>query len=266
MDLLDLIDEAAGLMPRKKMLLLDEERVTIIGDIHADLDALKIIEKNIIGTAVFLGDYADRGEQPVECYEKILKLFVEGRAVLLRGNHESTGVYPHDLPYQLRERFGTDDVYEALVRLWNKMPISALVEGEMWLAHGGVPTKKCRIDTEGIKFVEILKPDEYRMLEIMWNDPWEKKECGENFRRGVMYFYGKNASDILLSELGVKVIVRSHEPQKVLRVEQDGRVVTVGSCANPYSLLEFAILQVDFGKSFRNGWDLAGKYGRRFNL
>ncbi len=266
MDLLDLIDEAASLMPKEKMLILDEERITVVGDVHADLEALQIIERSIEGLAVFLGDYADRGERPVECYERILRMFVDGRAILLRGNHESTGVYPHQLPYQLREIFGTDEVYEALVKLWNKMPVSALIEGEIWLAHGGVPTKKCRIDYEGIKFSEISKPDDYTMLEIMWNDPWEREECGENFRRGVMYFYGKRASEILLSELGVKAIVRSHEPQKVLRVEQDGMVVTVGSCANPYSITRFAVLQIDFSKGFRDGLDLAERFGRRFNL
>ncbi len=266
MDLLDLIDEAASLMPKERMLILEEEKITVVGDVHADLEALQIIERSIKGLAVFLGDYADRGEQPVECYERILRMFVDGKAILLRGNHESTGVYPHQLPYQLREVFETDEVYEALIRLWNKMPVSALIEGEIWLAHGGVPTKRCQIDYEGIEFSEISKPDEYTMLEIMWNDPWEKRECGENFRRGVMYFYGKRASEMLLSELDVKVIVRSHEPQKVLKVEQDGMVVTVGSCANPYSITEFAILQIDFTKGFGDGWDLVGKFGRRFNL
>lgn len=268
MHLAELIDEAIGLMPKERMVSLDEEKITVVGDTHADVEALELIEKNIQGYAVFLGDYADRGDYPVECYTRILKLFIDGKALLLRGNHESTEVYPHELPYQLQERYGDEgrEIYGLLEKLWDRMPVSAIVEGELWLAHGGVPTKKCRIDKEGLRFSEISKPDDYTALEIMWNDPWERNECGENYNRGVMYFYGKKASDELLSELNVKVIIRSHEPMKVLKVEQDGRVVTVGSCSHPYSLDEFAILKIDLTKSFKDGWDIARKFGIRFSI
>lgn len=267
MYLTDLIDESITLMPKEKMVFIDKQKLTVIGDVHADIEALRIIEKSIEGFAIFLGDYADRGEYPVECYEKILKMFVEGKALLLRGNHESIEVYPHDLPYQL-QRYGEEwkEIYESLQKLWDKMPVSAIVEGEVWFAHGGVPTKRCRIDVEGISFSEVSKPDNHTMLEIMWNDPWEREKCGENYNRGVMYFYGTIASEILTSELNVKVIVRSHEPKKVLRVEQNGMVVTLGSCANPYFMSDFAILQIDFERGFRNGFDLARKFGRILSI
>ncbi|MEM4945379.1 MAG: hypothetical protein QXU31_03615, partial [Archaeoglobaceae archaeon] len=67
MDLLELIDEAKKLM-RGKMLELNEKRCTIIGDLHADLEALDLIEEIIAGKAIFLGDYADRGDEPLEVY------------------------------------------------------------------------------------------------------------------------------------------------------------------------------------------------------
>ncbi len=251
MDLLELIDDATEIMPEERMVVVDAETITIVGDVHADIEALKIIEREIEGLAVFLGDYADRGDYPVECYEKILRLFLDGKALLLRGNHESTGVYPHQLPYQLREKFGEqgEEVYESLIKMWNKMPFSAIVEGRLWMAHGGVPTKQCRIHAEGISRREIEHPDDLTALEIMWNDPWERRECGENYNRGVMYFFGTEATDMLLEELGVKVVVRAHEPKKVLRAEQGGRVVTVGSCAFPYSISEFALLKLTFPTS-----------------
>jgi hypothetical protein len=268
MDFIELVDEAAGQMPRERMVVLRDEKLTVFGDVHADLETFKLLEKNIVGKAVFLGDYADRGEYPVEVYTRVLDLFLEGKAILLRGNHENTGVYPHELPYQLRERFGSDaeDVYSALQRLWKKMPVSALIEGEAWLAHGGAPTKNCRIDEEGIEYGEIAKPDDYTMLEIMWNDPWEKEESGENYRRGVMYFFGKKATKHLLSALDVRVVIRSHEPKKVLRVEQDGMVVTIGSCALPYGIDEAALLKIDLGERFKNGYDLVRKFGYVFTI
>ncbi|MDI3496753.1 metallophosphoesterase family protein [Archaeoglobus sp.] len=268
MDLLELIDDAAAMMPKERMVVVEEDVITVVGDVHADIEALRKIEREIEGLAIFLGDYADRGDYPVECYEKVLRLFLEGKALLLRGNHESTGVYPHQLPYQLREKFGErgEEVYESLIRMWNKMPLSAIVEGEIWMAHGGVPTKQCRIHAEGISRKEIKQPDDITALEIMWNDPWEREECGENYNRGVMYFFGKKNSEMLLKELGVKVIIRAHEPQKVLKAEQDGRVVTIGSCALPYSISEFALLKIDFSRGFKNGVDLIRKFGSIYNV
>lgn len=264
-DLMELIDDAIGLMPGTKMLHIHDRQLTVIGDVHADFETFKLVQKKIEGTAVFLGDYADRGSFPVETYFKVLQLFIEGKAVLLRGNHESTGVFPHELPYQLKELGdGSEDVYIALQRLWEKMPLSAIVENQLWLVHGGVPTKGCRIDDEGIEFREVAKPDEYTILEMLWNDPWEKQECGENYRRGVMYFFGKKATRSLLEALDVRVVVRSHEPFKVLKVEQDGMVVTLGTSPLPYGLSEAAILKIEVDKGISDGYDLVRKFGYVF--
>ena len=267
-DLMELIDDAAALMPGAKMLHIHDRRLTIIGDVHADFETFKLIQKEIEGTAVFLGDYADRGSFPIETYSEVLRLFVEGRAVLLRGNHESTGVFPHELPYQLREVLGdeSEELYRALQRLWERMPVSALVENEFWLVHGGVPTKGCRIDEEGIEFREVARPDEHMILEMLWNDPWERQECGENYRRGVMYFFGKKATEALLDALDVRVVVRAHEPFKVLKVEQDGMVVTLGTSPVPYGLSEAAILKIELDKGITDGYDLVRRFGYVFSV
>ncbi len=266
MHLIEVIDDVISSMPKRKLVEIDEEKITVIGDLHADYDALRKILREIEGHAVFLGDYADRGDYPVEVYRDVFGLFLDGKATLLRGNHESTQVYPHDLPYKLEMRMGEDGrgVYEALNDLWEKMPVSA-VASDIWLVHGGVPTKKCRVDYEGIELSEIKNPDAETALEMMWNDPWEMEQCGENYHRGVFYFFGKRATNYLLDALGVRVVIRSHEPYKVLKVEQGGMVVTVGSCAQPYGLSEFAVLKIDFGVGFRDGFDLARKFGVVFS-
>ncbi len=268
MDFLELIDSATSILSGKKTVFLEPRgRITVVGDVHADATTFNIVKRKISGKAVFLGDYGDRGDEPVEVYTEILKMLLDDEAILLRGNHESAGVYPHELPGQLRGIFGeeAEEIERALMKFWEKLPVSAVVDGELWLAHGGVPTKKCRVDEEGIEAREVLKPDEYTSLEIMWNDPWEKERCGDNYIRGVMYFYGKIATRALLNALDVKVVVRSHEPQKVLKVEQDGMVVTVGSCAVPYESSKAAVIKIDFSKKFRNGYDLA-RFGEVFEV
>lgn len=258
MHLLEMIDEAKSLM-NKKMLEIEEKVCTIIGDIHADIEALEIVEREIEKRAIFLGDYADRGDYPLEVYEKILSMFLEGRAFLLRGNHESENVYPHELPFQLSAYENGEEIYEALISLWEKMPISAILNGEIFLVHGGVPC------TEISRRV-LKDPDEETSLQMMWNDPWEREECGENIKRGFMFFFGKKATKKLFDTFGVRVVVRSHEPYKVLKVEQNGMVVTVGSCANPYGLANFAIIKFEAEKGFKDGYDFVRKFGYEFSL
>lgn len=257
MDILELIDDAKILM-KDKFVELNESECTIIGDIHADLEALDLIEERIVGKAIFLGDYADRGDEPLEVYERILKMFVEDKAVLLKGNHETEDVYPHELPWQLNSYEDGEEIYRSLVELWDRMPYSAILNDEIWLAHGGVP---CRSDLS-----KIRNPDVDLALEILWNDPWEREECGENFKRGIMFFFGKKATRNLFEKIGVRLVVRSHEPYKVLKVEQGGMVVTLGSCANPYGLANFAILRVDSEKKWKNGYDFVEKFGVGLSL
>ena len=108
MDLKELIDEAIGLMPRERMVVVDESVFTIVGDLHADLETFNIIKKKFEGRVIFLGDYADRGMYPAEVYSEVLKMFIEDRAIVLRGNHESREVFPHDLPYYLEISLGED--------------------------------------------------------------------------------------------------------------------------------------------------------------
>lgn len=258
MDLIEMIDEAKDLMG-EKTLEIEEKVCTIIGDIHADIEALEIVEREIEGKAIFLGDYADRGDYPLEVYEKILSMFLEGKAFLLRGNHESEDVYPHELPFQLSAYENGEEIYEALKNLWETMPISAILNGEIFLVHGGVPCVEVN--------KKILRhPDEDTSLQMMWNDPWEREECGENYRRGFMFFFGKKATRRLFETLGVRIVIRSHEPYKVLKVEQDGMVVTVGSCANPYGLANFAILKFEADKGFKDGYNFVRRFGYEFSI
>ncbi len=265
MDLPELIDDAISSFPKKNFCEIDNNSITIVGDTHADYSALEKILKESKGKIVFLGDYADRGDEPVKVYEKVLQLYLEEKAILLRGNHETTNVYPHELPYMLKKIFGSDEVYKKLQELWEKLPVFAIAN-DIFLVHGGVPTKGCRIDEEGVKFSELKRLDRSIMLEMMWNDPWERDRCGENHNRGVFFFFGKKATKIFLDEVGCRFIVRSHEPYKVLKVEQNGMVVTVGSCAKPYGLQEFAALFVDFNEPYRDCYEFVEKFGKKFKL
>jgi hypothetical protein len=263
-DFLEEVDKLLESLPLKeKCVRIEEKKFAVIGDLHADFASLNYILNRVKEKLVFLGDYADRGNEAVEVYYHIMKKVNEDGGVLLRGNHESDLATPHELPSQLYQYFGSDEVYLKLKKLWEALPISALAS-DYWFVHGGVPTKNGKIDVEGIKADEILNPSEETILEMMWNDPWEKEKCSYSFR-GIGMLFGRKATKELLKALDVKVVIRSHEPMKILKVEQDGMVVTVGSCIKPYRLNKAAFLRID-DRSVKNGYEVVENFGYIFSI
>ena len=260
-DFLEEIDRAISKLSGKKFVRINFKKAAVIGDTHGDLPALKSIlelTKKVDGM-IFLGDYGDRGDYGVSSYYEILKLFNERDVILLRGNHESDAVIPHELPEQLVSYFGSEEPLNRLRKLWDRLPISAGSD-EYWFVHGGVPTggKDYR---EDFSEKDLLNPSDEDAVEMLWNDPWEKEENGHNYSRGVMYFFGKRTTRAFLENLGFKVIIRSHQPDKVLLDEQDGMVVTVGSCMQPYGLSKAAFLRIDFTQPVKNGTEVVKRFG-----
>ena len=261
-DFLEEVDKAISNLSGKKFVRINFRNAAVIGDTHGDLPSLKSILELCRGVEgiIFLGDYGDRGIYGVSTYYEILKLFNEGEnVVLLKGNHESDAVIPHELPEQLISYFGSEEPLNRLRKLWDKLPISAGSE-DYWFVHGGVPTggKESREDfTEK----DVINPSDEDAIEMLWNDPWEKEENGHNYLRGVMYFFGKRTTRAFLENLGFKVIIRSHQPDKVLLAEQDGLVITVGSCMHPYGLSKAALLRIDFTEAIKDGNEVVKRFG-----
>ena len=253
--MIELIDDALKIGKRKYIEVWDS-RYSILGDIHGDIESLERILKLAYRPAIFLGDYGDRGERQIEVYERILKGYIDGEFILLRGNHETTSAFPHDLPYRLRRFDNWEDVYEELKKFWENLPWFALIGGSVFAAHGGIYTKGCRIVEEGINLRELMHDEAF--LEMIWNDPWEKEGCDYNFERGTGYFFGKKATKKFLDDLDLKAVVRGHQPYKVLKAEQNGMVVTVGS-TGVYGT-NYAFLNVD--GDIENGFQIVGRYGR----
>jgi len=252
--MLELIDDALN-MGRKKVLEINEQRFSIVGDIHGDYISLNRILKKAYRPVIFLGDYGDRGSKQVDVYRCVLEGYLSGEFILIRGNHETTTAFPHDLPHRLRELDNWEDVYNKLQQFWENLPWCGLINEEIFAVHGGIFTKECRIVDDGIEFHELKSEDAF--VEMTWNDPWERDGCEYNFERGIGFIFGRNATERFLSDIGLKVVVRSHQPYKVLKVEQNGMVITVGS-TGVYGT-DVAFLNID--GDARNGYEMVRKYG-----
>jgi len=122
-----------------------EGRYVAVGDLHGDYKTLQQLLREWEGPYLFLGDYVDRGDNGLEVVTEVFRLFVEGKAVALRGNHESPtmnidGGFLDELCDKLgRGRCGA--VYREFEKTFARLPLAALVNGRFVALHGGIPLR-----------------------------------------------------------------------------------------------------------------------------
>ncbi|WOL04218.1 serine/threonine-protein phosphatase PP2A catalytic subunit isoform X3 [Canna indica] len=143
--------EVRVLCEKAKEVLMEENNVqpvkspvTICGDIHGQFHDLaelfRIGGKCPDTNYLFMGDYVDRGYYSVETVTLLvaLKVRYSHRITILRGNHESrqiTQVYGfYD---ECLRKYGNANVWKMFTDLFDYLPLTALVESEIFCLHGG---------------------------------------------------------------------------------------------------------------------------------
>ncbi len=178
------------------LLRITTNKAVVIGDLHGDVNTLlRIIERFPPDNWMYimLGDYVDRGEHQIETLYLALRLFLEHKAVLLRGgNHESPLTnYEYGFYMELLRKFGPydgDSIYDRLKELFSQMPVSAILNDKYFLVHGGLPINNISIDN----IAKLPKPDEIPNNEVtfqlLWNDPSDNVKYYEpNIIRGARH-------------------------------------------------------------------------------
>ena len=133
------------------------EKVVIIGDIHSCAEPLKEVLKDFNEETlyIFVGDYFDRGIQPVETFNIMLDLLEKPNVILIEGNHEEksmkkfiydeekyTKSFEETTLLPLLKEYDVDYVRASLKKIYKKLRQCFAFEfrGKKFLCtHGGLP-------------------------------------------------------------------------------------------------------------------------------
>ena len=98
---------------------------------------------------IFIGDFVDRGYNSIETFELLMcyKLKYPSHVTLLRGNHESREITrTYGFLDEIMRKYGNQNPWHYFMEVFDTIPISALIEGEVLCIHGGLSPDISRID------------------------------------------------------------------------------------------------------------------------
>ena len=245
----------------------------VIGDLHGDLESLITILKSSgfmqkmtqrkDATLIFLGDYGDRGAYSAEVYYAVLKLklaFPE-QTVLLRGNHEGPEdliASPHDLPMQFQFRFKENwrTAYAKARELFAYLYTALLVEERCLMVHGGLSPNIKSI--QDLAYANVAHPEQEFLEDLLWSDPNDIVKEVLYSTRGAGKLFGKSVTEKVLRKIGVKILIRGHEPcEEGFKINHNGKVLTLFSRKGaPYFNAYGAYLHLSLSGQFENATQL----------
>jgi serine/threonine-protein phosphatase 5 len=217
--------------------------VVVVGDTHGQFhDACRMFE--IAGTPseeriyIFNGDFVDRGAWGIETLALfcLWKLALPNRVFLLRGNHETvTCAFLYGFKGELEAKYGKaghKNVFAACKKLFAVLPLSALINKQTLVLHGGLFRKqpsrgtgknKRKLDECVVGSLDDLRkaskggldPDgsgaSRLAADVQWSDPTTTPGFLENHTRGIGMTFGPEITEKFLRDNKLKLILRSHE-------------------------------------------------------
>mmetsp|Transcript_22838 Transcript_22838/g.25794 ORF Transcript_22838/g.25794 Transcript_22838/m.25794 type:complete len:289 (-) Transcript_22838:605-1471(-) len=247
MDCKALAENDVKLLCEKAKEILQEEQnvqpvrcpVTVCGDIHGQF--YDLMELFRIGGVppdtnyLLMGDYVDRGFYSVETVTLlvVLKVRFRDRVTILRGNHESrqiTQVYGfYD---ECLRKYGNANVWKYFTELFDYLPLTAIVENQIFCLHGGLSPSIESLDH--IRQLDRVQevPHEGPMCDLLWSDPDDRYGYGIS-PRGAGFTFGQDISDQFNHTNNLNLISRAHQlVMEGYNWSHDKNVVTIFSAPN----------------------------------
>jgi hypothetical protein len=187
--------------------LPDDRPIVYIGDTHGDVDATKRVFSRFSPPAyvlVFLGDAVDRGPDS----EANLDLIVAAKVAhpeavhLLMGNHEAWSIAPF-APADFWHRLPAAAA-DAIATVLARLPYAAWHPSAVLAVHGALPDIGARSE------IARLPTGSPAWRAITWGD-WIPPE-GSHVPLPGRPVFDQDAFEARARKLGVRVLVRSHQP------------------------------------------------------
>ncbi|KAH0795996.1 Serine/threonine-protein phosphatase PP1 [Histomonas meleagridis] len=217
--ILDLIETTSNVLMNEPPVLKLEGRFTVVGDLHGNcLSLVYILNKYGLPpdtSYLFLGDYVDRGNHSCELLILLysLKALFPNNIYLLRGNHEFLSVCSqYGFSSECCKKFN-EHVFLSFVQSFQFLPISAIVNNQIFCVHGGISEQiKSFDDINKISKVQIENPNlDSIESDLLWSDPSiDVDEYGVSIR-GVGHVFGAEALDNFLKICNFTRVIRAHE-------------------------------------------------------
>ncbi len=217
-----------------------EGKVTVVGDIHGQLEDLLLIledagepsENNLF---IFNGDFVDRGANSCEVISILFALYAAfpGCVYLNRGNHEDTFIcQQYGFQEEVVHKYDLETFF-MFGETFKHLPLFSVVSDSVFVVHGGlfcdanatlkdleqinrlnfeaVPPEKFPGNTVG-KSDEVYREELLKQFQrdALWSDPRSENGLAAN-HRGAGVTFGPDHAATFMSSNKLSMVIRSHE-------------------------------------------------------
>ncbi|KAF8109799.1 hypothetical protein N665_0091s0028 [Sinapis alba] len=230
-EIADLCDSAERIFSSEPTVLQLRAPIKIFGDLHGQFgDLMRLFDEyGSPSTAgdisyidyLFLGDYVDRGQHSLETITLLLALKVEYQhnVHLIRGNHEAADINAlFGFRIECIERLGERDgiwVWHRINRLFNWLPLAALIEKKIICMHGGIGRSINHVEQiENIQRPITMEAGSIVLMDLLWSDPTENDSVEglrPNARGPGLVTFGPDRVMEFCNNNDLQLIVRAHE-------------------------------------------------------
>ncbi|CAI9105797.1 OLC1v1004810C1 [Oldenlandia corymbosa var. corymbosa] len=230
-EIADLCDSAERIFSSEPTVLQLRAPIKIFGDLHGQFgDLMRLFDEyGSPSTAgdiayidyLFLGDYVDRGQHSLETITLLLALKVEYpiNVHLIRGNHEAADINAlFGFRIECIERMGERDgiwAWHRINRLFNWLPLAALIEKKIICMHGGIGRSINHVDQiESIQRPITMEAGSIVLMDLLWSDPTENDSVEglrPNARGPGLVTFGPDRVMEFCNNNDLQLIVRAHE-------------------------------------------------------
>lgn len=192
--------------------------VVFVGDTHGDRKATEEILRRYFDdqhVILFLGDYVDRGPDSLGNLTLLMraKISYPARIVLLMGNHEAWAVAPFT-PADFWRSLGAKEE-KILAETLSLLPFAAFHPAGVLAVHGALP------DVDELEEIDEVRLGSANWRKMTWGD-WVD---GPGYVLDPGFFgrpaYGGDYFEEVMERLGLKVLVRAHQPDAPLFLFQN---------------------------------------------